>query len=98
MVKGMEDRLFNSIIYIILGSVAIVALFPLLYVFAVSITPYGEVLKNGGYIVIPRGFTLEAYRQLLSQAAIPRAFGVTMFITVIGTIVNLLLTILMHIL
>lgn len=47
MVKGMEDRLFNSIIYIILGSVAIVALFPLLYVFAVSITPMERFLKTG---------------------------------------------------
>lgn len=95
MVKGLEDRIFNSIIYIILGVVGIVCIFPLLYVLSVSVTPYGEVLKHGGYIVIPRSFSLDAYRQLFAGNNILQSFGVTVFITVVGTAVNMILTTLM---
>lgn len=54
-----------------------------------------EVLKNGGYIVIPRNVTFDAYRQLIKDPAIPRAFLVTVYITLVGTAVNLVLTTLM---
>ncbi|MGM7722194.1 carbohydrate ABC transporter permease [Metabacillus sp. Hm71] len=95
MVRGLEDRIFNAVIYLILGIVGIVCVFPLLYVLAVSVTPYGEVLKNGGYIIIPKSFTLEAYHQLFSGNEIVKAFGITVFITVVGTLVNMFLTTLM---
>ncbi|KKI90587.1 ABC transporter permease [Bacillus sp. SA1-12] len=92
MVRGLEDRIFNAVIYLILGIVGIICVFPLLYVLAVSVTPYGEVLKNGGYIIIPKSFTLEAYHQLFSGNEIVKAFGITVFITVVGTLVNMFLT------
>ncbi|WP_299094559.1 carbohydrate ABC transporter permease [uncultured Metabacillus sp.] len=92
MVRGLEDRIFNAVIYLILGIVGLVCVFPLLYVLAVSVTPYGEVLKNGGYIIIPKSFTLEAYHQLFSGNEIVKAFGITVFITVVGTLVNMFLT------
>ncbi len=92
LVRGLEDRIFNAVIYLILGIVGLVCVFPLLYVLAVSVTPYGEVLKNGGYIIIPKSFTLEAYHQLFSGNEIVKAFGITVFITVVGTLVNMFLT------
>ncbi len=95
MVKGLGDRLFDGAVYVVLALVGLVALFPLLYVVAVSLTPFGEVLRNGGYVVIPRAVTFDAYRQFLTRPEIPRAFGVTAWITVVGTLVNLVLTTLM---
>lgn len=95
MVKGVEDKVFNVIVYTILIIVGLTAVFPLLFVLSVSITPMAEVLKNGGYIIIPRNITLMAYKQLLGDSAIPRAFMNTLFITVVGTAVNMILTTLM---
>jgi putative aldouronate transport system permease protein len=95
LVKGFEDKVFNTFIYISLGLVGIVCAFPLLYVLAVSVTPYGEVLKHGGYIVIPRSFTLDAYRQLFAGNNILQAFWITVFITVVGTLINMVLSTLM---
>lgn len=52
-----------------------------------------KVLTTFGYSFIPRGFSLEAYRYLLSDSSsILRAYGVSIFITVIGTVSNLVLT------
>lgn len=95
MVRGTEDRIFDAVVYLILALVGIIAVFPLMYVLSMSLTPFSEVLKNGGFVVIPRKITFDAYIELIRQPHIPRAFYVTVFITVVGTFINLVLTILM---
>jgi putative aldouronate transport system permease protein len=92
VVKGREDRIVNTIVYLGLALVAVVSIFPLLFVVSASITPYSEILRNGGYVIIPQGFTIDAYAQLLADPAIPRSLGVTVFITVVGTLINMILT------
>ncbi|GBF78220.1 ABC transporter permease, partial [Paenibacillus sp. 598K] len=92
MVKGLDDKLFNAIVYLVLGLCGLAAILPILYVVSVSITPFGEVLRNGGFILFPREITFSAYKTLLTESNIPRAFQVTVFITVVGTAVNLVLT------
>lgn len=95
MVKGIEDRFISILVYMVLGLAGLAAVFPLMYVLSVSITPFSEVLKNGGFILLPKSVTFTAYHKLLTESNIPRAFWVTMFITVVGTLVNLVLTVLM---
>ncbi|WP_445667378.1 carbohydrate ABC transporter permease [Paenibacillus sp. FSL H8-0034] len=95
MVNWTSDRLFNALMYVTLLLVSIAAIFPMLYVVSVSITPYTELLRNGGFIVIPRSVTFTAYRELFHQPYILSAFNITVFITVVGTAINLILTTLM---
>ncbi|MGG3508597.1 carbohydrate ABC transporter permease [Paenibacillus lautus] len=92
MVRGLDDKIFNTIIYVILGLCGLIAILPILYVVSVSITPFGEVLRNGGFILFPKEITFSAYRTLLTESNIPKAFQITVLITVIGTAVNLVLT------
>ncbi len=96
MVKtGFGDKLLVFCIYVSLILLSISVVFPLLYVVAVSITPFSEVLKNGGFIIIPKQITFDAYTAFLTSDRIPDAYKVTVFITVVGTLVNLVLTALM---
>ncbi|WNQ10147.1 carbohydrate ABC transporter permease [Paenibacillus aurantius] len=95
MVRGIEDRLFHGIVIAILVLCGAAAVFPLLYVLSVSLTPFSEVLKNGGFILIPRSITFDAYHKLLTESNLPRAFWVTIYITVVGTALNLAVTVLM---
>jgi putative aldouronate transport system permease protein len=95
MVKSLEDRIINTIVYAVLGIAGLAAIFPLMYVVSVSITPFAEVLKNGGFLLIPKSVTFVAYHKLFTESAIPQAFWITIIITVVGTIVNLILTALM---
>jgi putative aldouronate transport system permease protein len=92
MVRSLDDKIFNTIIYVILGLCGLAAILPILYVVSVSITPFGEVLRNGGFILFPKEITFSAYRTLLTESNIPKAFQITVLITVIGTAVNLVLT------
>lgn len=86
------DRALNWFINLVLVLVAVAAALPLLLVLSASLTPYEEVIRQGGYSLLPNNVTFEAYKHLLTQSAVPRALGVTVFITVVGTAVNLLLT------
>jgi putative aldouronate transport system permease protein len=95
MVRMPGERVFNGIAYTLLVLVGLAAVLPLLYVVSVSLTPYGEVLKNGGYVLIPKHLTLSAYSKLLESSNIFHSLQVTVLITVVGTLINLVLTTLM---
>ncbi|CAG7617093.1 carbohydrate ABC transporter permease [Paenibacillus allorhizosphaerae] len=92
MVSRAEDKLFQVVSYFILAVVGLAAVIPLLYVFSVSLTPFAEVLRHGGYVLFPKEITFNAYEKLIGTSTIPRSLGVTVYITVVGTTINLLLT------
>ncbi|KIL40603.1 ABC transporter permease [Gordoniibacillus kamchatkensis] len=95
MVISGKEKMYLLLIYGLLTLFALSIVFPLLYVVSVSVTPYSELVKHGGFVVVPSAATLDAYRIFLSDSIIPNAYRVTVFITVVGTAVNLALTSLM---
>ncbi|ANY71250.1 MULTISPECIES: carbohydrate ABC transporter permease [Paenibacillus] len=95
MVKGIEDRIVNTIVAVILALCGAIAVFPLLYVVSVSLTPIGEVLRQGSFPIIPREITFAAYQTLLAESGMVRALGVTVVVTIVGTVFNMAITLLM---
>ncbi|UKS26905.1 carbohydrate ABC transporter permease [Paenibacillus sp. HWE-109] len=95
MVRGNADRMIDIFIYAVMLILCVVFLFPLLYVISVSLTPYTEVLKHGGYMIFPTKIDFEAYKTLFNDDAIPRSFRISLIITVGGTLISTLLTVLM---
>lgn len=86
------EQLFYGINYVVLTACGLLAVFPFFYIVAVSLTPYVEVIRHGGFIVFPRHITFEAYRQLLTESEIPRAFLNSVFITATATALGLVMT------
>ncbi|WP_168122595.1 carbohydrate ABC transporter permease [Paenibacillus sp. HB172176] len=95
MVKGHSERMFDIVVYGVLLLAGIVAVVPLMFVVSMSLTPYGEVMRNGGYVFWPSGITWDAYHYLLEKTDMPNGLMVTIFVTVVGTTLSLLLTVLM---
>ena len=95
MRKRRGERAYFAGLYVFLTFAALACLFPLMYVVAVSLTPYSEVLRNGGFVVIPREITLDGYKMFFENGRMNSAYGVTMFITVVGTALNIVLTLLL---
>lgn len=94
MVKSSkQDKVVNAVVLFLLLLVAAFAVVPLLVVVAASFTPYSEVLANGGYVLIPRNFTLDGYVAMWTQTRIPRAMFISAFVTVVGTALNMALSI-----
>lgn len=94
MVIGKSDRFFDAFIYLVLIAVGLISLFPILYVISMSLTPYSEVIKHGGFLIFPRSITFEAYDRLLTGGNLPKAFGISVFLATVGTGLNMLLTVL----
>jgi len=90
--KSKGDKAADGVIYALLTLFALLALFPLYYVFIVSVTPYIEVTRHGGFVIWPDHFTFQAYKEIFSSPRIPNALKVTVFITVVGTLLNMVVT------
>ncbi|WP_139787088.1 carbohydrate ABC transporter permease [Cohnella massiliensis] len=85
-------RISNAIFHLFFVLLSIGILAPFLLIVSVSLTDE-KALADFGYSFIPSRFSLVAYDFILqSPAALLRAYGNTIFITVIGTILSLLLT------
>ena len=83
--------IFQCINYTILFLLMAAALYPVLYVFAASLSSF-EFLAQGKVGIIPMGLTIDAYKRILSYPMIGRAYLNTIFYTVAGTAVSLLLS------
>ncbi|WP_166244664.1 carbohydrate ABC transporter permease [Paenibacillus turpanensis] len=92
--KTWGGRLFDLFNYGFLLIFAIVCILPFLYVLAVSFTSPAEVAK-GGMILFPKEFSLAAYRYIFSTDTLLRSLLVSVYVTVLGTFINLLMTSLM---
>lgn len=84
------DILYQIFVYVIVTAFAVICLYPLLYVVAISVTPYKEYLENP-IKLIPSTLDLSAYVKLLHFPLIYSGYRVTIFITVIGTLLNITL-------
>ncbi|MCP3773192.1 carbohydrate ABC transporter permease [Paenibacillus sp. MZ04-78.2] len=90
--KTKSDRIIDAVIFTVLTVFCLATLFPIIFVFVMSITPYTEVLKNGGFVIFPKTVTFEAFKTIFSSNTVPKALQVTVFITVVGTACNLAVT------
>lgn len=93
--KPRYNPVFDTLVYAIVLGVFLVTLIPILYVISVSLTPYSEIVKNGGFVLLPKKITLDAYNELLVGGSIWNGMWITIKATVIGTLCNVLATMLM---
>ncbi|WP_245850759.1 carbohydrate ABC transporter permease [Paenibacillus herberti] len=87
------DKLVISLAYCLIGLFALVCLYPLILTLSVSFSAEQEVTRNG-YSILPQSPTIDTYKYIFvnSGAKILKSYGVTIFITVVGTISALLIT------
>lgn len=80
------------LIHMLFTVLSIIVVMPFLLVIAVSLTDEKSI-SEFGYRFIPKHFSLDAYRYLLDAPdVIIKAYGITLLITVVGSLVGLLLT------
>lgn len=88
----VEKKTSHVVIHIVFILISICCVVPFFYIVAASLSDE-TLLKQFGYGLIPRGFSLDAYKHIFeAPKAILNAYGVSIFITVIGTVISLLLT------
>jgi putative aldouronate transport system permease protein len=92
--KTASSRILDTSIYICLTFMALVTLLPFLYILLSSFASPQQALSKT-FILIPTEYSLDAYKFIFSSSTTVRSLFVSIFITVAGTLVNLVFTSLM---
>lgn len=91
-IKTKSDRIYQVLIYLILGVLAALAILPFILLLSSSFSEE-TALMNKGYSFIPRNFTTYAYEYLVKSNGLKviRAYGITILATITGTCIHLLI-------
>ncbi len=92
MKRSKKDRAFDILFSVILLIVALMCLFPFIHVFSKSISEESYVIANK-VVLLPKGFSLNAYQKIFADSSILRSMWVTIVVTVTFTVIGMLLTI-----
>lgn len=92
--KGKDVIAFNIMAYILVAIFALACVIPFYLIIVGSITKENIIVTKGyQFFVTSKEFSLEAYQMALkSPESILNAYGVTIFVTVVGTALSIFLT------
>ena len=92
--KTREDKIFNVFGHIFMILLTVMAIVPIVLMVISSLTSNGAVLRNG-YSFFPEEWSTYAYEWIFASngGVVLKAYGISFFITAIGTTCSLLLTI-----
>lgn len=83
--KDGTQKVFNIISYVFITIVALLCLLPFIFMISGSFSDE-SLIRLQGYSILPRGFTLEAYKTIFKfPGKILRAYGVSILVTAVGT-------------
>lgn len=90
--KSKDKLLLEMIGYVALTILALFCIFPFLLVVSSSLTEESKIIENG-FQLFPTAFSTEAYKILFEYPAeMLKAYGVTISVTLLGTLLGLFLT------
>ena len=92
MKKKKKGLLFDLLNGAVLTLVALVTLYPFLYVVFASFSDPLELMSNSGLLFAPMGFSLDAYVRVFENPSIYSGYANTIFYVVVGTLVNIIAT------
>lgn len=88
---GRTDYLINLVIYLILSVVILISLLPLIYILSNSISDPRMVITGQVYLV-PKDLSFMAYQKVFEDSEILIGYRNTIFYTIFGTGISIVLT------
>ena len=90
--KPIEYRVFIAFAYIFVVIIALLGVIPFIMLLSGSFTSESYIV-NHGYSLMPKEFSVNAYKTIFENPQrIVNSYAVTIFITVVGTVISLFLT------
>ena len=87
-----EDIVFNVVSYSVITLLILACLYPIWYVACASITNPTIVAAAKGILLWPQELTFDAYEEVFKDAEIWSGYANTLLYTVVGTLLNVVLT------
>lgn len=92
--KGFMARFNDVLIYSALGLMSVLMIYPIWNVLVGSLSE-AALVHQGMLLFWPQGFSLDAYTTVLKTPNFVRVFANTIYITVAGTVIGMLMTVMM---
>lgn len=89
--QSLGSRIFDIVNAVVLIAIAFITLIPFVFVLSGSLTASEELVRRG-VVLIPTKLSLDGYKYIFSTKTILWSLGVTVFITIAGTLINLFFT------
>src|SRR5690606_6271188 len=89
-----HERFFDIFTYLFLILFALATVLPFVYIIAGSFATEAELAERS-FFIFPRDISLSAYEYIFSSSTLFRSMGVSIYITIVGTITNLFFTLTM---
>lgn len=90
--RSMGEWIFDCFNIILMLLLAVVTIYPFLYVLFASLSEAAYVVQQRGLFLYPKGFNIEAYKLVFHNPAITTGYINTFFYVIVGTALNLLMT------
>ena len=91
--RTLAETCFNIFNILLLTAVALCTLYPLWHVFFASFSDPALLAKHTGAILRPLGLSFDAYKAVFAKTEIWIGYGNTIFYLVVGTAVNMIVTV-----
>lgn len=88
----VTNLIIDIVIWAVLIAVSLLCLLPFIHVFSKSISEEAYVVANK-VVLLPKGFSLNAYQKIFADASIMRSMYVTIVVTISFTVIGLFLTV-----
>jgi putative aldouronate transport system permease protein len=88
---SIGSKIFDWANYLFLAGLALTMILPIMYIVSSSFASEIEISQRA-FFLIPQSITFNAYEYVFKDNAIPRSLLVSVFVTVCGTIINLIFT------
>ena len=82
----------DGILVLVLGILCLSMLYPFLNLLFISVSDMADVIQNGGMLLYPKSIDFSAYEYVLKYNGISDAYRNTIFVTVVGTSLALVMT------
>ena len=90
--KKKRITLFDIVVHIISAILLIIVLYPLILVVSNSVSD-ANLVAAGKIVLFPKGFNLNGYVEFFKDRSIMTGYANSIFYTVVGTCINLLVTV-----
>ncbi len=87
------EKFIDITIYIIVGIIAIVSLYPMVYVVMASFSEPVQLMQHKGLLFRPLGISLVGYKAVFENPNVWSGYANTIFYVVVGTIISVTMTI-----
>lgn len=88
---SIGEKIFNIFNIIVMALMIIICLYPFWYCVTCSLSK-NIVGNTASLMLLPKGFSVAAYAQVLTDPLILNGYKITIFVVVVGTLINLIAT------